>query len=126
MESPTVADEAVPYQNPNRVYVMVQGVHWTLSLSHADFLSSPYRTARDTAQALRGEVMIFLTKAQSKVSRLAEIIQRLRQELRDAKQEVVMANQRVDELTRVNQELREILFRNSISITSDVETSEPT
>lgn len=62
MESPTVADEAVPYQNPNRVYVMVQGVHWTLSLSHADFLSSPYRTARDTAQALRGEVMIFFNK----------------------------------------------------------------
>ena len=57
---------------------------------------------------------------------MIEIIQRLRQELRDAKQEVVKANQRVDELTRVNQELREILLRNSISITSDVRTSEPT
>lgn len=63
---------------------------------YAESLTNAYKTTRDIAAQIRGEIEPFIRKARARVNALIEIIQDLRKEMRMAKEALIVANK--DEL----------------------------
>ncbi|KAK5652113.1 hypothetical protein OQA88_10755 [Cercophora sp. LCS_1] len=87
-----------PYKKPDSGYGQLQAGQVERDPVYTSSMYNAYSTTHDLALDLQAELPLFVQKAHNRVKDLVRIIQGLRRELYEARQEVIRVNQRLHDV----------------------------